>query len=308
MNCVNHPETPVTSFCQNCGKALCAPCVRQVGEFVYCEPCLAAKVGVPGAQPGAPFPPVIPLPANGPNPALATILGIIPGVGAMYNGQFVKAMIHVLVFVILVAITGEHDFFGFFIAAWILYQIFDANQTAKARRDGLPLPDPFGINELASRLGAPGSPTNAPVVPPVNPGYTASSYPPPPYPPAGYPPPPSAPAASFVGAAYPPPPPAASYPPPPPYPPPPYPPPASSVPYPPPFSADAPPPFAETGRRNEPAGAVVLIVLGMLFLFGTLGFFRFDWIWRGWPLILIGVGIWLFVKRARETNPPGGPQ
>ena len=48
----------------------------------------------------------------GPNPALATMLGFIPGVGAMYNGQFVKAMIHVLVFVILIAITDQHDFFG----------------------------------------------------------------------------------------------------------------------------------------------------------------------------------------------------
>jgi hypothetical protein len=291
MNCVNHPETPVVSYCQNCGKALCAQCVRQVGEFVYCEPCLAAKVGLPGAQPGAPFPPGVPLPTTGPNPALATILGVIPGVGAMYNGQFVKAMIHVLVFVILIAITNEHDFFGFFIAAWVLYQIFDANQTAKARRDGLPLPDPFGINELASRLGTPGSPLHAPAPapgqPPVNPAYTASAYPPPPYPP-----PPNPTASSFVGGAYPPySPPGASYPPPPP-----------SAPYPP------PPPFPEVARRNEPAGAIALIVLGMLFLFGTLGFFRFDWVWRGWPLLLIGIGIWLVVKRAREMNPPGGGQ
>jgi TM2 domain-containing membrane protein YozV len=293
MNCINHPETPVSSYCQNCGKALCAQCVRQVGEFIYCEPCLAAKVGVPGAQPGAPFPTGIPTPAAGPNPALATILGVIPGVGAMYNGQFVKAMIHVMVFVILIAITNEHDFFGFFIAAWVLYQIFDANQTAKARRDGLPLPDPFGINELASRLGSPGSPTHAPVASPINSGYTPTSYPPPPYAP-----PPNPTASSFVGGAYPPySPPAASYIPPPP----------PNVPYPPPaYPTEAPPPMPEVARRNEPAGAIALIVLGMLFLFGTLGFFRFDWIWRGWPLILIGVGVWLFVKRARETNPPAG--
>src|SRR5271163_1763519 len=159
MNCINHPQTPVASYCQNCGKALCAECTRPVGGFVYCEQCLAAKVGAPSAQPGAPFPPGVPVPSSGPNPALATILGIIPGVGAMYNGQFVKAMIHVLVFVILIAITNQHDFFGFFIAAWVIYQIFDANQTAKARRDGLPLPDPFGLNELATRLGNQNPPT-----------------------------------------------------------------------------------------------------------------------------------------------------
>ena len=292
MNCVNHPETPVASYCQNCGKALCSECTRPVGGFIYCEQCLAAKVGAPSAQPGAPFPPGVPVSSGGANPALATILGIIPGVGAMYNGQFVKAMIHVLVFVILIAITDQHDFFGFFIAAWVLYQIFDANQTAKARRDGLPLPDPFGINELANRLGNQNPPTGPPGVAPGNvppAGYSAA----PPYPP-----PPNAPAASFVGGGYPPytptgaayvpPPPSANYPPPPPFP-------------------DMPP-FPEAARRNEPAGAIILIVLGMLFLFGTLGIFSLHWIGRGWPLIIIGIGVWLFFKQARRTLPPGGGQ
>ena len=60
MNCINHPETPVASYCQNCGKALCSECTRPVGGFIYCEQCLAAKVGVPSAQPGAPFPPGVP--------------------------------------------------------------------------------------------------------------------------------------------------------------------------------------------------------------------------------------------------------
>ncbi len=286
MNCANHPETPVSSYCQNCGKALCAACTRAVGGFIYCEPCLAAKVGVPGAQPGAPFPSGVP--SAGPNPGLATILGVIPGVGAMYNGQFVKAMIHVLVFVILIAITDQHDFFGFFIAAWVIYQIFDANQTAKARRDGLPLPDPFGLNELAIRLGG-AQPLGGMPRDPVQPaaGFAPGSYPPPPNPST----------ASFAGGSYPPyAPPGASYPPP-------------NAPYPPPYP-DVPPAaaFSEAGRRNEPIGAIVLIALGLIFLFGTLRVFNFDWIERGWPLIIIAVGVWLFLKRARDTTPPGGGQ
>ena len=299
MNCINHPETPVASYCQNCGKALCAECTRPVGGFIYCEQCLAAKVGVPGAQPGAPFPPAPPLPIAGPNPALATILGVIPGVGAMYNGQFVKAMIHVLVFVVLIAMTDQHSFLGFFIAAWVLYQIFDANQTAKARRDGLPLPDPFGLNELATRIGnqypgvVPPVAAQAPVPPP--PGYSASAYPPPPPASAAYPPP-----ASFVGAYPPPPPASAAYPPPPPNVPYPPPPPFPDLPLP---SSEA---FREGAKRNEPIGAIVLIGLGVIFLFGTLGIFHFDWIGRGWPLIIIGVGAWLFFKRARENTPGGG--
>ena len=52
----------------------------------------------------------------------------------------------------------------------------------------------------------------------------------------------------------------------------------------------------------------MLIVLGMLFLFGTLGIFSFHWIGRGWPLIIIAIGVWLFFKQARRTLPPGGGQ
>jgi len=44
-----------------------------------------------------------------------------------------------------------------------------------------------------------------------------------------------------------------------------------------------------------PAGSVVLIGLGVLFLLHTLGFFEFG-LHRFWPLILIFLGVWLFAK------------
>jgi TM2 domain-containing membrane protein YozV len=305
MNCANHPETPVASYCQNCGKALCNECTRPVGGFIYCEQCLAARVGAPGAPPFAPG-----APSTGPNPGLAALLGFIPGVGAMYNGQFVKAMIHVLVFVILIAITDQHGFFSLFLVSWVLYQVFDANQTARARRDGLPLPDPFGINELANRLGNQYPSTIPPVPNPPPPAGGVTGVPP-----AGYPPPPpGVTAAPFVEGAYPPP--AAAYAPPqsaayPPQPPAAYPPPGAAYPPsgippvpPPPFPVM--PPFQEAARRSEPIGAIILIALGLLFLFGTLGIFNVNWIGRGWPLIIIVIGVWLFFKQARRTLPPPG--
>ena len=43
--------------------------------------------------------------AGTPNPAAAAVLGLIPGVGAMYNGQFFKGLIHVVIFAVLVSIT-----------------------------------------------------------------------------------------------------------------------------------------------------------------------------------------------------------
>jgi hypothetical protein len=135
--------------------------MRSVGGVVYCESCLAARLSAqaaPGqaAQYGMHA-----------HPVLAGLLGFIPGVGAMYNGQFVKALAHVLIFAVFVSLADKSVVFGFLVAAWIFYQVFDAAQTAKARRDGLPLPNPFGLNDLGSRLGmTPASPYVAGFAPP----------------------------------------------------------------------------------------------------------------------------------------------
>lgn len=260
MNCANHPDVPVAAYCQNCGKGLCSSCVRSVGGLIYCEPCLSARLGMGGPLPGAPVP-------QGPSPALAFILGFIPGVGAMYNGQFIKGLIHVLVFIILIGITNHVGIFGIFIAAWIAYQVFDAFETAKARRDGRPLPDPFGLNDFGARIGVP---PNGPQ-PGVAQGFAGGQAPPPPPPPAGY----ADPYAPYGGAV-------------PPVPP--------------------PPPGCGWGRR-EPIGAIILIGLGVLFLLNSLDVFHFDWFGRLWPLLIIGFGVALFLRRAREVppNPPPPP-
>jgi len=45
-----------------------------------------------------------------------------------------------------------------------------------------------------------------------------------------------------------------------------------------------------------PMGAVVLIVLGLLFLLHTMGVWEFG-LDRFWPLIIIGLGAWMFYRR-----------
>ena len=147
MECVNHAGKTATIFCQNCGKPFCNDCVTagslrtMPGGQIICESCIAQwqNLHAPFAAPTAP----------GPNPAVAAILGFIPGVGAMYNAQYVKALFHVAIFVGIIALTNHYDYFGFFIPAWVLYQVFEAYHTAKARRDGTPLPDPLGLNNLS---------------------------------------------------------------------------------------------------------------------------------------------------------------
>ena len=82
----------------------------------------------------------------------AAFLGFIPGVGAMYNGQFFKGFIHVVVFAVLIGLADHYSIFALFIAAWVFYQSFDAYHTAMALRDGQPVPDPFGLNEVGNWL------------------------------------------------------------------------------------------------------------------------------------------------------------
>jgi hypothetical protein len=50
-------------------------------------------------------------------------------------------------------------------------------------------------------------------------------------------------------------------------------------------------------RRKEPVGAIVLIALGLLFLLGQMNIFNGRLMEFAWPLLLIGLGVWLIVRR-----------
>jgi hypothetical protein len=163
----------------------------------------------------------------------------------MYNGQFMKGFIHVMVFVCLIWMA---DHFGpimvpvFF--AYFFYLVFDAYKTAHAIELGQPLPDPFGLERMfgpdaVARRTYP-SAREAGVVPdvaPANPGLSNAA----------------APTQEYV--------------------------------------------VAEHHTPRAPTGAIILIVLGVLFLFNSLGFLEFGWVHRFWPVILIVLGGWLFVQR-----------
>ena len=147
-------------FCQDCGKPLTPATARIVGTGVFCEPCLAARVGATTQASGyATVPPYTTVPppvavAGEPSPMMAAILGFIPGVGAMYNGQFAKGIVHLAIFAVLVSLADNvNGIFGLFVAGWIFYMVFEAYHTAIARRDGFPLPNAFGFNDIGERMG-----------------------------------------------------------------------------------------------------------------------------------------------------------
>jgi uncharacterized membrane protein len=51
---------------------------------------------------------------------------------------------------------------------------------------------------------------------------------------------------------------------------------------------------------------VILIALGLLFLLGRMDWFSWHLFGYTWPVLLIGLGVWLIVRRMQETH--GGSQ
>lgn len=309
-------------FCQDCGRPLTRETVRVVGSGLFCESCLEARLAgttqatssttsqATGAGAGVPPPPVPPLPSE-PSPLLAWFLGLIPGVGAMYNGQFAKGIVHLIVFAVLVSLADSvNGIFGLFVAGWVFYQAFEAYHTAKARIEGRPLPNAFGFNDIGDRMGFgknwPGSATRPPATPLTSwtPGQPAAGTPPPPSASwTGYVPPTQfsanfeanaaaqhaataeAMAESIRQQAY-----------------------RDAG-----YSAAPPPPYAQTftgadstdtfvppaaPARRFPTGAIWLIALGLIFLLANIdsSFFHISGRWL-FPALLAGLSLWVFFRR-----------
>jgi len=182
MNCQNHPDVPATAYCRACGKPVCDQCRRDAWGTVYCAehaPAPVPPTSDPAAAPppynaaGAPPPPpmgtVPPPPGPVPSgyvysdvsPGLAFFLGLIPGVGAIYNGQYAKGLVHAILWGVLVSITssgashGLEPLFGIMIAAWVAYMAFEAYHTARKRRLGEPVDEYSSILNLQGKHNVP---------------------------------------------------------------------------------------------------------------------------------------------------------
>jgi hypothetical protein len=233
MKCAVHTDVDATGYCRNCGKPMCSACSRPVRDVLYCEDCLATVMGhgapapapapaAPGfasrpadpssAMPATPALPAYPPPPGAPyqirpagssSPTIAFILGLFPGLGAIYNGQYNKGLIHIAIFAsIIVALStdigeGLGAMLGIFLGGFIFYCAFEAMRTAQAKLAGTAAPsDPL-----------------------------------------------------------------------------------------------------ESWSKERPIGPIILIGLGALLLLNNFRFFDFIRLGRFWPLILIGVGFYMFRNR-----------
>jgi hypothetical protein len=159
MKCAVHSDIDAVGFCRNCGKPLCQQCAREVRGALYCEQCLgnmmappatAAQFAGPAAPPAYAY--TAPIEHQGPNPGTACALGFIPGLGAVYNGEYIKGLIHVIIFGGLIAILSNSDnmpdgvtaMVAILFAVFYCYMPIEAYRTARAKRMGLPVTGFFG--------------------------------------------------------------------------------------------------------------------------------------------------------------------
>ena len=196
MNCATHTDVLATGYCRQCGKALCPDCTRDVGGALYCANCLTGIVSA------SPAPQSTHVSRNHPGVALA--LGFIPGLGAVYNGEYMKALVHVAIFGGIIALLNTNlpdaydAFLGIALGCFYFYMPIEAYRMAKARQLGEPEPQ------------------------------------------------------DLVYA-----------------------------------------------RGRKPMGAIVLIVLGVLFLLANFGLLRTEWLTKGWPIGLIAIGVWILADRMK---------
>jgi hypothetical protein len=231
------------AFCRKCGKPLTQESRREWQSIPYCQPCLdtvraaqPAPVAEPAAEPAAASSmssattpvsssssrPSGTFPRQSPSgrysassggtvsPALAGILGFIPGVGAVYNGHFAKGILHVVIFGLLVSIvaadgTGDlRPMFVFLVILMGIYMPIEAYRSARAIERGDPDEEFSGILSAFGR------------------------------------------------------------------------------------------------KKPSPAGGVVLIVLGVVFLLNTLGYWRLSDLVQYWPVLLIALGIFMLYRSVSE--------
>lgn len=152
MNCAVHTDVAATGYCRQCGKALCPACRREVGGALYCETCLSSIVSTaPAAHADS---------ASKVSPGVALALGFIPGLGAVYNGEYIKALIHLLIFAGIIAAlntdlpSSYYAFLGIALGCFYFYMPIEAHRVAKARQLGEPQPTDVVQNQPRKPVGA----------------------------------------------------------------------------------------------------------------------------------------------------------
>jgi|SRR5262245_8703313 len=137
MKCSYHPFNTASAYCSACDRSLCAACDHRIKGLPYCQDCIVS--GIESLRRGGVLRTT--QRSDDKSPLLALLFGLIPGLGAAYNGQNVKALSHFVAVVGLWTLVDVfHNPFSFSFAmagvAFYFYSLYDAYTSAQRRRAG----------------------------------------------------------------------------------------------------------------------------------------------------------------------------
>lgn len=125
MYCSYHITSVARVQCSSCARPLCQACDHRIKGYPYCQDCIV--LGVEGLSRNY----------NNVRPRgrarLAALFAVLPGMGAVYNRQNIKAVVHFVTIICLFQLASLKVASGVFALAGLvfyLYSIIDAYRTA----------------------------------------------------------------------------------------------------------------------------------------------------------------------------------
>src|SRR5258705_10374562 len=120
MYCSYHSKSPAVVQCNQCSRPLCAACDHRIRGFPFCQDCIVMGVEMLRQQSQSPASHVM---RRKSSPFVATLLSFVPGLGAAYNGQTAKAIVHFAIFAsffqMAVITQGVHFFVLGVLGSWL---------------------------------------------------------------------------------------------------------------------------------------------------------------------------------------------
>ena len=160
-------DARVVGYCRVCGKPLDEGSVRNAQGTVFCaehapqDPASEGPRPAPRADP-SPYTSTSPLPDV--SPGLAFVLGFIPGVGAIYNGQYAKGLVHAVIIGLIITLMSDapgnmEPLLAFLMIGFWIYMPFEAFHTARKRQLG------ESVDEFSSLVPMHASAAKIPIAP-----------------------------------------------------------------------------------------------------------------------------------------------
>jgi TM2 domain-containing membrane protein YozV len=144
MKCSYHQTSIASARCSSCRRSICPACDHRIKGSPYCQDCIVAGIEMLRRHESGGIDPRSSSRTEEKSPLIALLLGLVPGLGAAYNGQNVKALVH---FVVTVGLWTLADIFHSTLeaalamtgVAFYLYTLYDAFASAQRQRAGVNL-------------------------------------------------------------------------------------------------------------------------------------------------------------------------